>query len=173
MGKKMAGTNEFAFFRCKSMRTGGGGVQNQAEKNSKNAFRPVPVQKFTFPAENYWGINCVILAGPMVSFLQRLLKGRQPTPKSHAPKEKQIAQAVCANCAASFLLALQRTGGTVCTNCSQIVCANCVFVWVCVCFFLLGGLPSLQLRLYMKFLGEDAPRVFFQGRLPKICHQNP
>ena len=25
-----------------------GGVQNQAEKNSKNAFRPVPVQKFTF-----------------------------------------------------------------------------------------------------------------------------
>ena len=27
-----------------------GGVQNQAEKKSKNAFRPVPVQKFTFPA---------------------------------------------------------------------------------------------------------------------------
>ena len=26
-----------------------GGVQNQAEKNSKNTFRPVPVQKFTFP----------------------------------------------------------------------------------------------------------------------------
>ena len=26
-----------------------GGVQNQAEQNSKNAFRPVPVQKFTFP----------------------------------------------------------------------------------------------------------------------------
>ena len=48
MGKKMAGTNEFAFFRCKSICTGGG-VQNQAEKNSKNAFRPVPVQKFTFP----------------------------------------------------------------------------------------------------------------------------
>ena len=47
MGKKMAGTNEFAFFRCKSICTGG--VQNQAEKNSKNAFRPVPVQKFTFP----------------------------------------------------------------------------------------------------------------------------
>ena len=46
-GEKMAGTNEFAFFRCKSICTGG--VQNQAEKNSKNAFRPVPVQKFTFP----------------------------------------------------------------------------------------------------------------------------
>ena len=26
-----------------------GGVQNQAEKNSKNAFRPVPAQKFTIP----------------------------------------------------------------------------------------------------------------------------
>ena len=25
MGKKMAGTNEFAFFRCKSICTGGGG----------------------------------------------------------------------------------------------------------------------------------------------------
>ena len=28
----MAGTNEFAFFRCKSRCTGGGGVQNQADK---------------------------------------------------------------------------------------------------------------------------------------------
>ena len=35
-------------FRCKSICTGGG-VQNQAEKNSKNAFRPVPVQQFSFP----------------------------------------------------------------------------------------------------------------------------
>ena len=50
MGKKMAGTNEFAFFRCKSICTGGG-VQNQAKKNSKNAFRTVPVQKFTFPGK--------------------------------------------------------------------------------------------------------------------------
>ena len=49
MGKKMAGTNEFAFFAVKAY-VPGGGVQNQAEKNSKNAFRPVPVQKFTFPA---------------------------------------------------------------------------------------------------------------------------
>ena len=32
-GEKLAGTNEFAFFRCKSICTGG--VQNQAEKNSK------------------------------------------------------------------------------------------------------------------------------------------
>ena len=49
----MAGTNEFAFFRCKSICTGGG-VQNQAEKNSKNAFRPVPVQKFTFPGDRFF-----------------------------------------------------------------------------------------------------------------------
>ena len=33
MGKKMAGTNEFAFFSLqKHMYRGGGGVQNQAEK---------------------------------------------------------------------------------------------------------------------------------------------
>ena len=37
------------FFAVKAYVPGGGGVQNQAEKNSKNAFRPVPVQKFTFP----------------------------------------------------------------------------------------------------------------------------
>ena len=48
MGKNMAGTNEFAFFRCGSMCTGGGGgVQNQAKKKkSKNAFWPVPVPKY-------------------------------------------------------------------------------------------------------------------------------
>ena len=34
MGKKMAGTNEFALFRCKSICTGGG-VQNQAETKKK------------------------------------------------------------------------------------------------------------------------------------------
>ena len=32
----------------------GGGVQNQAEINSKNAFRPVPVQKFTFPVSEHF-----------------------------------------------------------------------------------------------------------------------
>ena len=30
-GEKLAGTNEFAFFRCRSTCAGGGGVQNQAE----------------------------------------------------------------------------------------------------------------------------------------------
>ena len=45
----MAGTNEFAFSFAAKAYVPGGGVQNQAEKNSKNAFRPVPVQKFTFP----------------------------------------------------------------------------------------------------------------------------
>ena len=34
MGKKMAGTNEFAFFAVEAY-VPGGGVQNQAEKNSK------------------------------------------------------------------------------------------------------------------------------------------
>ena len=35
MGKKMAGTNEFAFFFAVEAYVPGGGVQNQAEKNSK------------------------------------------------------------------------------------------------------------------------------------------
>ena len=51
MGKKMAGTNEFAFFHCKSICTGGG--PESGRENSKNAFRPVPVQTFTFPETHY------------------------------------------------------------------------------------------------------------------------
>ena len=35
MGKKMAGTNEFAFFRCKSICTGGGGPESGRKKNRK------------------------------------------------------------------------------------------------------------------------------------------
>ena len=35
MGKKMAGTNEFAFFFAVKAYIPGGGVQNQAEKNSR------------------------------------------------------------------------------------------------------------------------------------------
>ena len=48
----MAGTNEFAVFAVEAYVPGGGGgaVQNQAENKSKNAFRPVPVRKSTFPA---------------------------------------------------------------------------------------------------------------------------
>ena len=48
MGKKIFGTNEFAFFRCKS-RCAGGGPESGFEKNSKNAFRPKLVQKYIFP----------------------------------------------------------------------------------------------------------------------------
>ena len=43
MGKKMAGTNEFAFFRCKSKCTGGG-VQNQAEKK----FEKMPSGRYRY-----------------------------------------------------------------------------------------------------------------------------
>ena len=53
----MAGTNEFAFFRCRSICTGGGGVQNQAEIFSKNAFQPVPVPKSTFPVKRCFGYD--------------------------------------------------------------------------------------------------------------------
>ena len=47
-GNKWPVQMNLPFFAVKSYVPGGGGVQNQAEKNSKNAFRPVPVQKFTF-----------------------------------------------------------------------------------------------------------------------------
>ena len=39
---------------------------------------------------------------------------------------KQFAQII----SASFLLILKGKRGTVCTNCAEIVCANCVFIWV-------------------------------------------
>ena len=51
----MAGTNEFASFRCRNMRTRGGGVQNQAEQNLKNAFRPAPGPKSTFA--EFWAAS--------------------------------------------------------------------------------------------------------------------
>ena len=35
MGKKMAGTNEFAFFRCRSICTGGGGPESGRKKCEK------------------------------------------------------------------------------------------------------------------------------------------
>ena len=53
MGKKMAGTNEFAFFRCRSMCTRGG--SRIRPNKCKNAFWPVPVPKSTFPETNQIG----------------------------------------------------------------------------------------------------------------------
>ena len=50
-GKKWPVQMNLPFFAVKAYVPGG--VQNQAEKNSKNAFRPVPVQKFTFPVYLY------------------------------------------------------------------------------------------------------------------------
>ena len=58
-GEKMASTHEFAFFRCRSMRTGG--VQNQAENFPKKALQPVPVPKSTFPACCFFSSYKVIL----------------------------------------------------------------------------------------------------------------
>ena len=46
----MAGTNEFAFFfDVEAYVPGGRGGPESGRKNSKNAFRPVPVPKSTFP----------------------------------------------------------------------------------------------------------------------------
>ena len=52
------------------------------------------------------------------------------SPEKPPTQIKQFAQTVCANSSASFLLVLKGKGGTVCTNCPEIVCANCVFIWV-------------------------------------------
>ena len=49
-GKKWPVQMNLPFFAVKAYVPGG--VQNQPEKNSKNAFRPVPVQKFTFPGSS-------------------------------------------------------------------------------------------------------------------------
>ena len=48
MGKNLAGTNEFAFFAVEAY-VPGGGPESGRKKIRKNAFWPVPVQKFTFP----------------------------------------------------------------------------------------------------------------------------
>ena len=56
----MAGTNDFAFFRCRSIHTGGrgGGVQNQAETMPSGQYR---YQKSTFPEKDLsriWRRGC-------------------------------------------------------------------------------------------------------------------
>ena len=65
--------------------------------------------------------------------------------------DKQFAQtlSVC------FLLIFKGKGGTVCTNCPEIVCANCAFIfgWV---FFCLGGSPLHEQETC--FLGLGKPR---------------
>ena len=48
MGKRMAGTNEFAFSAVEAY-VPGGGSRIRPKQVSKNAFRPVPVPKSTFP----------------------------------------------------------------------------------------------------------------------------
>ena len=50
MGKKMAGTNEFAFFAVEGYVPGG--VQNQAEKNSKKCLQAGTGTKIYFSKPN-------------------------------------------------------------------------------------------------------------------------
>ena len=63
-----------------------GGVQNQAEKNSKNAFRPVPVQKFTFPVLVGRTKNCSrnVQKRPDVHKIVLSIKPRSPPPAQQA-----------------------------------------------------------------------------------------
>ena len=58
-GKKWPVPMNLPFFTVEAYVPGGGGVQNQAEKSSKNAFRPVAppksilFQNFTLPKESF------------------------------------------------------------------------------------------------------------------------
>ena len=76
------------FFRCKSI-CSGGGVQNQAEKNSKNAFQPVPVQKFTFPVH---GVAHIMSQQTSAIFeMSRGCRATPPTP----PQIKTLSHLCC------------------------------------------------------------------------------
>ena len=84
------------------------------------------------------------------------------TPPYHGPM--QFAQTVCANSFRLFSAYLKGksegakwgmgwVGGTVCTNCSEIVCANCAFIfgWVFFCWVgipFIIRLPSKQLQMH-------------------------
>ena len=68
MGKKMVGTNEFAFFAAEAYVPGPrGGVQRiRPKKNSKNAFRPVPVPISTFPEQHKNEMNHSSVESPQI-----------------------------------------------------------------------------------------------------------
>ena len=86
----------------------------------------------------FWGIRFFFYKKKKTDLRVRdIFKGRRPTQKTTHPNKNTV----CANSSASFLLVLKGKGVTVCTNCPEIVCANCVFIWV---GGFLGGSPSLQ-----------------------------
>ena len=71
-------------------------------------------------------------------------KGRRPTQKTTHPNKKSLHKQFAQTLSTCFVLILKRKGGTVCTNCPEIVCANCAFIWVG--GFLLWVSPAWQLK---------------------------
>ena len=69
---------------------------------------------------------------------KRSLKGRRPTQKTTHPNRNNFNKQFARTLSACFLPILEGKGGTICTNCPEIVCANCVFIWVGVFW---GGYP--------------------------------
>ena len=70
------------------------------------------------------------------------IQGKATHPKNHPPKYKQFAQTVCANSFCLFSADFKGKRGAVCTNCPEIVCANCAFD-LGGCFFGVG-LPFMN-----------------------------
>ena len=82
--------------------------------------------------------------GPLFSILAPAHAAKRFQKKKGRPCPKQFAQTVCASSFCLFLFIEEGKGGIACTTCSDIVCANCVFIWVGV--FLGVGLPSMSTR---------------------------
>ena len=56
------------------------------------------------------------------------VKGRRPTRKTTHPNKNSLHKQFAQTLSACFLLVFKGKGGTVCTNCPEIVCANSFFV---------------------------------------------
>ena len=90
------------------------------------------------------------------------------------PPKKPPAQTVCANYFCLLLLILKGQGVTVCTNCPEIVCANCAFIFGWVGF--LGGSPLHKFlsrpqiwRVKLSHVSKNtAKQVNFRGFTPPI-----
>ena len=69
-----------------------GGVQNQAEKNSNNAFRPVPVQKFTFPVMGCFPVDFQDVKRPLrTKSVKRPIKvGKRPINEGKRPIKAKV-----------------------------------------------------------------------------------
>ena len=92
----------------------------------------------------FWCLNVEGLGAKPFPLACALVKGRRPTQKTAHPNKKSLHEQFAQTLSACFVLILKGKGGTVCTNCPEIVCANCAFIWVGGFFGV--GLPCMNLR---------------------------